>query len=1037
MKDKLKERKEINKDKSLSDKTMYKRVLVVGGGIAGIQAALDLAEMKIEVYLIERGPSIGGRMTQLDKTFPTNDCAMCILSPKLVEAGSHPYINIITNAEIESITGEAPYFEVTIIKKPRYINEEICTGCGICTTKCPVKIPDEYNKGLSKTKCIHIPFPQAVPAIPIIEKEFCSYLKRGKCRKCEESCEVKAIDFNQKEELIKLNVGSVILTLGSEEFDATLKDEYGYKTFPNVMTSIEFERILSASGPTQGHVLRPSDGKEPKSVAFIQCVGSRDMQLGNEYCSAVCCMQATKDVILTKEHLPDVETSIFYMDIRAYGKDFDKFVNRAKDDYKARFIHGRIASIEVNPDTENPIVRYATDDGRIKKEEFGLVVLSVGLVSTERIRETAGKLNIELGECGFSKSSTFMPVSTSRPGIYIAGTFSGPKDIPETVMEASGSVSGASSLLTEFPVKEIKEEIPEEINIGGQPPRIGVFVCRCGINIAATVDVPRVVEYASTLDGVVHSQEFMFSCSQDSQKVISEMIKEKNLNRVVVAACTPRTHEPLFQKTLQASGLNPYLFEFANIREQCSWVHQKDKDSATEKACDLLRMAVSKVKLFSPLSKSTISINKKALVIGGGVAGMTAALDLAAQGFGVHLVEKEAELGGNFSRVYYDLNGGETRSFLNSIIDRVKSNKKIDLYTNSEIREINGYVGNFKTKLIDDSVKKSPEKIVEHGVIIVATGAEEYEPTEYLYGKDERVVTQRQLEEWLWGNDSKNKTGGFPELDIDARSLKNVVMIQCVGSRDEERPYCSRVCCSEAIKNAIKLKELNPKLNIYILYRDIRSYGINELYYKEAREKGIIFIRYEEEAKPEVKNERGKLNVKVKDLILNRELLIDTDMLVLSSGIIAGKGNKGLSQMLKVPLNDDGFFLEAHVKLRPVDFATDGIFVCGLAHYPKNVSEAITQAKAAAARAATILTKESLQAEGKVSEIRKERCSGCGLCVEVCPYKAIELDEVEKVAVINEALCKGCGACVSSCRANAIDLKGFKDEQILAALEVV
>ncbi len=1037
MKDKLKERKEINKDKNLSDKTMYKRVIVVGGGIAGIQAALDLAEMKIEVYLIERGPSIGGRMTQLDKTFPTNDCAMCILSPKLVEAGSHPYINIITNAEIESITGEAPHFEVTIIKKPRYINEEICTGCGICTTKCPVKIPDEYNKGLSKTKCIHIPFPQAVPAIPIIEKEFCSYLKRGKCRKCEESCEVKAIDFNQKEELIKLNVGSVILTLGSEEFDATLKDEYGYKTFPNVMTSIEFERILSASGPTQGHILRPSDGKEPKSIAFIQCVGSRDMQLGNEYCSAVCCMQATKDVILAKEHLPDVETSIFYMDIRAYGKDFDKFVNRAKDDYKARFVHGRIASIKVDPDTENPIVRYATDDGRIKKEEFGLVVLSVGLVSTERIRETAGKLNIELGECGFSKSSTFTPISTSRPGIYIAGTFSGPKDIPETVMEASGSVSGASSLLTEFPVKEIKEEIPEEINIGGQPPRIGVFVCRCGINIAATVDVPRVVEYASTLDGVVHSQEFMFSCSQDSQKVISKMIKEKNLNRVVVAACTPRTHEPLFQKTLQASGLNPYLFEFANIREQCSWVHQEDKDSATEKACDLLRMAVSKVKLFSPLSKSTISINKKALVIGGGVAGMTAALDLTTQGFGVHLVEREAELGGNFSRVYYDLDGGETRSFLKSIIDRVKSNKKIDLYTNSEIKEINGYVGNFKTKLINSSVKKSPEKIVEHGVIIVATGAEEYEPTEYLYGKDKRVVTQRQLEEWLWGNDIKNEAGGFPELDIDARSLKNVVMIQCVGSRDEERPYCSRVCCSEAIKNAIKLKELNPKLNIYILYRDIRSYGINELYYKEAREKGIIFIRYEEDAKPEVKNERGKLNVKVKDLILNRDLLIDTDMLVLSSGIIAGKGNKSLSQMLKVPLNNDGFFLEAHVKLRPVDFATDGIFVCGLAHYPKNVSEAITQAKAAAARAATILTKEFLQAEGKVSEIRKERCSGCGLCVEVCPYKAIELDEVEKVAVINEALCKGCGACVSSCRANAIDLKGFKDEQILAALEVV
>ena len=999
---------------------MHKRVLVVGGGIAGIQASLDLAEMNIEVYLIEKGPSIGGRMTQLDKTFPTNDCAMCILAPKLVEAGAHPYIKIITNAELESITGQAPHFQATILKKPRYVNEERCTGCGVCMAKCPVRIPDEYNKGLSKTKCIHIPFPQAVPAIAIMDKENCVYHKRGKCKNCEKFCEMKAIDFNQEEETIKINVGSVILALGSEEFDATLKDEYGYKTFPNVMTSIEFERTLSASGPTEGHILRPSDGKEPKSIAFIQCVGSRDMQLGNEYCSAICCMQATKDVILVREHLSQVKTSVFYMDMRAYGKDFDRFVDRAKNDYQGRFIRARISSIEVNANTENLIIQYATDEGRIKREEFELVVLSVGLLSTGRIKETAEKLNIELNECGFSKASSFTPVSTSRPGIFVAGTFSGPKDIPETVMEASGSASSASSLLTKFPVKEIKEELPQEINIEGQPPRIGVFVCRCGINIAATVDVAEVVKYASTLGGVVHSQEFIFACSQDSQKSINEKIKEKNLNRVVVAACTPRTHEPLFQKTLQASGLNPYLFEFTNIREQCSWVHQKEKDLATQKACDLIRMAVSKVRLFEPLGKATLAINKKALVIGGGVAGMVASLDLASQGFGVYLVEKETDLGGNFRHLHYTLNGEETQNFLSSLIEKVKSNKMINLYTKSEIKEITGYVGNFKTLLAAGNGKKEE---IEHGVVIVATGAEEYKPTEYLYGQDDRAVTQRELEEKIANNNLAN--------------IDSLVMIQCVGSRDEERPYCSRVCCSQAIKNALKLRELNPKLNIYILYRDMRSYGIKELYYKKAREEGVIFIRYEEESEPEVRNENGRLKIKVKDLILNQDLLIDTDLLVVSPGIIANKGNKNLSQMLKVPLNADGFFLEAHVKLRPVDFATDGIFVCGLAHYPKDVSEAIAQAKASAARATTILTKEYFQAEGKICEIRKERCSGCGLCVEICPYKALELDEEEKIAVINEALCKGCGACVSSCRTNAIDLKGFKDEQILAALEVV
>ncbi|MFQ5867345.1 MAG: FAD-dependent oxidoreductase, partial [bacterium] len=502
--------------------TSYKKVLVLGGGIAGIQASLDLAEMCIEVYLLEKGPSIGGRMAQLDKTFPTNDCAMCILSPKLVEAGAHPYIKIITNAELKSLNGEAPNFRAKILKKPRYINEEKCTGCGICMDKCPVKIPDEYNKGLSKTKCIRIPFPQAVPALPIMDKDNCIYHQRGKCKICEKFCEANAIDFNQKEEDIDIEVGSVIVTSGSEEFDAALKDEYGYKTFPNVLTSIEFERILSASGPTQGHIKRPSDGKEPKKIAFIQCVGSRDMQMGNEYCSSICCMQAAKDSVIIREHLPGVETTIFYMDIRAFGKDFDKFIDRAKNDYHTRFVHARISSVEIEQIKENLIIQYNTDEGSLNKEEFDLVVLSVGLVSTAKIKEMADKLNIELNESGFAKSSSFTPVAISRPGIFVAGTFSGPKDIPETVMQASGAASAASSLLTELPIKEIKEELPQEFDLRGEPIRIGVFVCRCGINIAATVDVPKVVEYASTLPRVIHSQELLFACAQDSQKLISE-----------------------------------------------------------------------------------------------------------------------------------------------------------------------------------------------------------------------------------------------------------------------------------------------------------------------------------------------------------------------------------------------------------------------------------------------------------------------------------------------------------------------------------
>ncbi len=539
---------------------MHKKAMVIGGGVAGIQAALDLGDMGVETYLVEKDPSVGGRMAQLDKTFPTNDCAMCILSPKLVEVGSHPYITIVSNAEVLSLEGSPCNFRVKVLKKPRYVDEEKCTGCGICMSKCPTKVPDPYNKGLSQTKCIRIPFPQAVPAIPIMDKETCRYHLTGKCRVCEKFCEVKAIDFEQKEQVLELEVGSLIIACGSQEFDAGLKNEYGYKLFPNVITSIEFERILSASGPTGGHVVRPSDGKEPKRIAILQCVGSRDVQAGNEHCSAICCMQAAKDAIIAQEHLPEVQTTIFYMDVRAYGKGFDRFVDRAKEKHKTRFICGRIASVEADPQTDTLLIQYITQEGNIRREEFDLLVLSVGLEPSESSRDAARRLGVFMDTRGFLDVGTFRPVNTTRTGVFSCGSISGPKDIPESVMEASGAASAAAALLGELQSKEIRFEYPPEKDIRGIPPRVGVFICRCGINIASTVDVPQVVEYVSSLPGVKHAQELLFACAQDSQKIIKAAIEEKGLNRVVVSACTPRTHEPLFQKTLRESGVNPYLF---------------------------------------------------------------------------------------------------------------------------------------------------------------------------------------------------------------------------------------------------------------------------------------------------------------------------------------------------------------------------------------------------------------------------------------------------------------------------------------------
>jgi heterodisulfide reductase subunit A len=636
---------------------------------------------------------------------------------------------------------------------------------------------------------------------------------------------------------------------------------------------------------------------------------------------------------------------------------------------------------------------------------------------------TAGHLGVGLDGSGFVLTGAMEPVTTDKQGVFVCGSVSGPKDIPESVMEASGAASAAASTLGGLTVREIRADMPKQKDLRGEPPRVGVYVCRCGINIASVVDVPAVVKYASELPGVKFAGELMFSCAQDSQKAIRAAIEQNRLNRLVVAACTPRTHEPLFQKTLESAGINPFMFEFANIREHCSWVHQQEPAMATAKACHLVRAAVAKVKLAAPLYKKSMSVNKGALVIGGGLAGMTAAVDLAEQGFTVDLVEKQGELGGNLLHVHTTLSGEATGPVLATLVKRVAGHPKIKTHLNAKIKNVAGYIGNFKTEL------EGGGAAIDHGVVVVASGADQYEPVEYCYGKDNRVITQRQLEDLM---QEKVQSPQSPITDI-----KSVVMIQCVGSRDDKRDYCSRVCCSNAIKNAIKLKELNPKTSVYVLFRDMRSYGLREKYYRLAREKGVIFIRFETGKKPEVTKKGDDLVVTVNDVILGKTVRIKPGLVVLSAGIVANPDNKALSQFLKVPLESDGYFLEAHVKLRPVDFATDGVFVCGLAHYPKDIGETIAQAHAAAGRAATVLSKNAIESEGRISSIRAELCSGCGACVAVCAYNALELDPVRNIAVINEALCKGCGACAASCRAGAIDLNGFKNEQILSVLSTI
>ena len=955
------------------------------------------------------------------------DCLLCGLCVRMCRERMGPTAIGFTNRGPErKVT--TPFEDISAV----------CMGCSSCKSVCPaggvepekvcsneiVPLTSAFDENMSGRSAMYILFPQAIPNKATVDAENCVHLLTGKCEICKEVCEADAIDFEQKEKEVELDVGAVIVAPGFEEFDAKLKGEYGYGDYPNVVTSIEFERILSASGPYKGQILRPSDLKHPKKVAFIQCVGSRDPSCDKGYCSSVCCMYATKEAIIAKEHEKQMEPAIFFMDMRAFGKDFDKYYDRAQEEYGIRYIRCMPSSVKQIQQTKNLVMRYVDDSGEFIDEEFDLVVLSVGLAPTEEMKEMARRLDIKLNKYGFCETDTFSPVETSRPGVYVCGAFEGPKDIPETVMQASGAASFAQGDLTSARGTLVtRKELPPERDVRGEPPRIGAFICHCGINIGGVVDVPDVTKYAESLPNVVFAMNNLYTCSQDAQEIIKEKIEEHNLNRVVVASCSPRTHEPLFQQTIREAGLNRYLFEMANIRDHCSWVHMNEPQAATEKAKGLVRTAVAKATILEPLERLRLQVTKRGLVIGGGIAGMTAALALAKQGFETYLVEKDEELGGLARRIHYTIEGKDVQDFLDNIKKKVKGNPLIKVFTNNEVAEISGYIGNFITTL------KSGDEL-EHGVVIVATGAQELETEEYLYGKNEIVLTQMELEERL------------SSRGLRAEELNTVVMINCVGSREENRPYCSRVCCSESVKNALKIKELNPRARVYVLYRDMRTYGLREDYYREAREKGVIFIRYTEDQKPEVKEVNGKLEVSVMDDVLKQKLTLKPDVVALGVATVPLlEENKSLAQILKVPLNADGFFLEAHVKLRPVEFATEGIFVCGLAHCPKFIDESITQANAAVSRASTILSKDEIEAEGTISSVDPALCSACGMCEALCAYKAIEVKVInertgQKAAVVTAAMCKGCGACAANCRSSAIDLKGFTNKQLAAAIGV-
>jgi heterodisulfide reductase subunit A len=986
--------------------------------MAGIRSALDLAEAGRDVILIDKAYSIGGLMTSLDRTFPTNNCDLCTLSPHLSESGRDLRIELMPLSRLDDVQGEAGQFKATVTSEPRYIDLAKCTACGECYRAFPDAV--RFTPGLDHRAPTCMRYPQATPYAFSIDMERCSNIDE-----LVRICPAGAILPQDTRKTRSLDVGSIILAPGADLFNPQVLDTYQYGVLPDVVTSLDYERILSASGPTKGELLRPSNGKSPKKIAWIQCVGSRGVQKGLvSYCSSACCMYALKEAMVTRERFGgEVDTTIFYMDMRTAGKDYETYLERARNEYGVRLVRSRPHTVEMEPSTGELVLSYFTYDGKVAlTEKFDMVVLTVGFRIGAELTELASRLGIELNQHNFAQTGTFNPVATSRSGIYVSGLFESPKDIPATMVQASAAACCAAADLSPLRVVSRKEEelLPER-NVEGEEPRIGVFVCDCGFNIGSVVNVAEIAQSMSRLPQVEVSEVVGHGCSRESIEHIQKTIRDKKLNRVVMGACSPRTHETLFQDMLRKAGLNKYLLEIANLRDQDAWVHSDRPKDASAKADELMRMAVSTVRHAHPLTDYHLAMNKDVLVVGGGVAGMSASLSLADMGYRVYLVERSGKLGGVARNVHRTLRGEDVQAGVDALIDRTEHHERIQVLKNAMIVDHSGMAGMFKT-----GIQVAPQMFyreVKHGITILATGALPNRPREYLLGQHKAVVTQLDLDGLLARD---------PEA---AKSWNDVVMIQCVGSRVPENPNCSKVCCQAAVKNALRIRELNPDACIYVLYRDMRTAGFDEDYFRKAREQGIIFTPYDLDAKPEVEPNGNTVSVTFTDPILRRRFRLDADCLALSTGFIADEeSTEDLGAIFKLPRTPDGYFLEEHVKLRPVDLPIPGFFVAGTAHAPKTIRESIAQGQAVAGRAQTLLARDVINLGAAVAQVDGTKCAACLICVRACPFGVPFINE-KGYSEIDPSKCHGCGVCASECPAKAIQLMQFEDDQIMAKLE--
>ena len=989
---------------------MSDSVLVIGGGIAGIQASLDLAKAGARVVLVERQPTIGGIMAVLDKNFPTLDCSICIEAPKMSEVDLHPNIEILSLAELQRVSGGPGRFQVEIHQKARYVTDA-CTRCGDCATACPVVLPNEYDLGMAVRKAIYTPIPQSVPGAYVLDIEHClndppNYIP---CNHCLQVCPPKAIDYLAPRQVtLQREVGAIIVAAGYSMLDPRTLIDYGYGTHPDILTALEFERLINSAGPTGGEIVCPSDRRHPDKMLFVLCVGSRD-QRHLRYCSRFCCMYSIKHAYQAIDHgVKDV--TVMYMDLRAYGKGFDAFRVRTRDE-GAHFVRGRPAHIVAGQNGQVSVTYEDTDLAERHSEDFDLVVLANAVIPPEGLPHLAERLGIELDVDGFIRSDETQGglVMTTRPGIYAAGCASGPKDIPDSVAEGSGAAALALSHLTAryWPRPEQVEAVVDLM-----PPRIGVFVCHCGSNIAGVVDVPQVVAYARTLPGVVYASNQMFSCAGNTQKEIEEVIRFERINRVVVAACSPKTHEFIFRGVLQRSGLNPYLLEMTNIRNMDSWVHKNDPQAATLKAMDMVWMAVEKARRLTALETNSVPLKQSALVVGGGIAGMTAAAALSYQGFETHLVEKEQHLGGLLKQLDQIAPAHIQAGELLAAKARDVGLSGVQVHLGSVVETIGGVVGSFQARL-------SNGEQLEVGAVVVATGSHPHQPQGFSNSNGMALVSNLELER---------------SLAHGALGVRRVTFVACVGSR-QGRAGCSRYCCTSMIAQALRLRQMGKKVRV--LYKDIRTYSrAAEELYEQAMRAGVQFFRYDPELPPQDAIHLGDGYVELYDHLLQAEVRIPTDLLVLVAGLEPAEDS--LAEQLKLARSEDGFYMELHPKLGPAETAVQGVFLAGTSQGAKDVRETMAQALAAAGKAGALLSRGAIEKEPLTARLLPGLCVGCMRCVKVCPYGAIEqIGPPGKFGTVQiiEAACMGCGTCAAECNFDAIEMPYFTKSQILAQVD--